>query len=79
MKEIFPRITIDPNIQFGKPVITGTRVLVEVVIGHIAAGDTFERVIAEYGITDKDVRAALKYASKIIGEETLIHTGAFSH
>jgi len=79
MKEIFPRIIIDPNVQFGKPIIAGTRVPVEVIIGHIASGDTMAKVAEEYGIDVKDIQAALKYASKIIGEETLIYNSAFSH
>jgi uncharacterized protein (DUF433 family) len=79
MKEFFPHITIDPNTQFGKPIITGTRVPVEIIIGHIAAGETIQAVAAEYGISEQDVQAALKYASKIIGEETLIYNSAFSH
>lgn len=78
MKEIFPHITVDSSIQFGKPVIAGTRVPVEVLVGHIAAGDSIEQVAAEYDITPEDVRAALKYASKIIASETLIYGSAFS-
>jgi len=78
MKEIFPHITVDCSTQFGKPVIAGTRVPVHVLVGHIAAGDSLERVAAEYGVTQDDVRAALKYASKIIADETLIYGGAFS-
>ena len=79
MKEIFPRITIDTGVQFGKPVIAGTRVPVETVVGHIAAGDTMADVAKEYGIKEADVQAALKYASKIIADETVIYSGAFSH
>ncbi|KKT74395.1 MAG: hypothetical protein UW71_C0025G0003 [Parcubacteria group bacterium GW2011_GWB1_44_7] len=72
MKEISPQITMDEKIQFGKPVITGTRVPVEVVIGHIAAGDPIEAVMKEYGLTKAQVLAALKYAAKLVGEEMLI-------
>ncbi len=79
MKEIFPHIIIDPNIQFGKPVIKGTRVPVEVIVGHVAAGDTMAEIAAEYAIEEEDIQAALKYASKIIGEETVIYSSAFSH
>ena len=79
MKEIFPHIVVDLNIQGGKPMIAGTRVPVEVIVGHLAAGDTTEQVIEEYGITQKDVQAALKYASKVIGDETLIYESAVSH
>lgn len=79
MKEIFNKITSDPAVQFGKPVIVGTRVPVDIIVGHIAAGNTPEQVAADYGLKLGDVRAALKYASKIIGEETLILQNAFSH
>ena len=72
MKEISPEITADEKIQFGKPVIVGTRVPVEVVIGHIAAGDSTEAVMKEYGLTKAQVLAALKYAAKLVGEEMLI-------
>ncbi len=79
MKEIFPGITADPAVQFGKPVIAGTRVPVDLIVGHLAAGDSIEQVMKEYQLEQADVRAALKYASKIVGEETLIFGNAFSH
>lgn len=66
MKEIFNKITSDPAVQFGKPVIAGTRVPVSIIVGHIAAGDTPEQVAEEYKLELEDVRAALKYASKIV-------------
>lgn len=72
MKEIFPHIAIDPEIQFGKPVIAGTRVPVGVVIGHIAAGTSVEEVMKEYNLTREQVLAALKYASKVVSEETVM-------
>lgn len=57
-------MTVDENVQFGKPVITGTRVPVEVVIGHIAAGDRMETVMKEYNLTKEQILATLKYATK---------------
>lgn len=72
MKEIFPGVTVDQKVQFGKPIIKGTRVPIEVIIGHIAAGDTIEKVAQEYRLTKKDVMAALKYAAKIIAQETVL-------
>lgn len=71
-KEIFPKISLDPHTQFGKPVIAGTRVPVAVVIGHIAAGDTFEEVMKEYGLDREHVLAALKYAAKVVDEEMIM-------
>ncbi|TSC77516.1 MAG: hypothetical protein G01um101424_363 [Parcubacteria group bacterium Gr01-1014_24] len=72
MKEVFQNITVDPGVQFGKPVIAGTRVPVEVVVGHLATGTTIEEVMREYNLTKEQVLAALKYASKIVAEETLM-------
>lgn len=72
MKEFFPRITIDPDVQFGKPVIAHTRVPVAVVVGHLAAGDTIEEIMTEFGLKQEDVLAALKYASKVVGEESVM-------
>lgn len=72
MKEIFPRITVDPGVQFGKPVIAGTRVPVEIIVGNIAAGMAIEEVMEEYRLTRDDVLAALRYASKVVAEETVM-------
>jgi uncharacterized protein (DUF433 family) len=60
--EIAPRITVDPTIRFGKPVIAGTRVPVELVVAKLAGGMTAEEVAEEYEIALQDVRAALGYA-----------------
>lgn len=72
MKEFFPHITIDPNVQFGKPVIAGTRVPVEILVGHMAAGDPVDKVAQEYHITREDVLAALQYAAKLVAQETVM-------
>ena len=71
-KEIFPMITIDPDTQFGKPVIAGTRVPVAVIVGQIAAGDTLQIVMKEYGLHKEQVLAALQYAAKVVGEEIVM-------
>ena len=69
MTEIAHRITVDPTIKGGKPVIKGTRVPVEVILGHLAAGDSVETVASEYGITREDVLAALAYAAELAAHE----------
>jgi len=66
MKE---RVIIDPEIQHGKPVISGTRVPVTRIIGGLAGGMTEEEVMREYGITKEDLQAALNYAAELIEEE----------
>lgn len=72
MKELAPGITVDPAVQFGKPIIAGTRVPVEIVVGHIAAGTPIEEVMHEYRLKREEVLAALKYAAKIVAEETVM-------
>ncbi|MDI6807896.1 MAG: DUF433 domain-containing protein [Candidatus Eisenbacteria bacterium] len=73
--EIAPRISVDPKIRFGKPVIAKTRVPVELVIGKLAGGMTYEEVATEYGITHEDILAALDYAGKTLADERLRMTG----
>jgi uncharacterized protein (DUF433 family) len=63
------RINIDAKIQGGKPVIKGTRVPVEVLIGHLAGGDTIEAICESYRVTELDVRAALAYAAEMLHQE----------
>lgn len=71
--EIYPGVTVDPQIVHGKPVITGTRVLVAQIVGHLAAGDTIETVREAYGLTPEQVRAALGYAaSRVTSEEVYV-------
>lgn len=60
MTEIAPGITVDENVRFGKPVISGTRVPVDLVVGKLAGGMSIEQVMEEYGVTREDVLAALR-------------------
>jgi len=64
--EIAPKISVDDNIRFGKPVITGTRVSIELILGKLAGGMTYQDVIKEYEITYEDILAALDYAAKTL-------------
>jgi uncharacterized protein (DUF433 family) len=69
MKELAPRITIDEDTRFGRPVIQGTRVPVDLVVGKLAAGLSAEEVCAEYGIEREDVLASLAYAARAVADE----------
>ena len=69
--EIAPGIVINEKVHFGKPVIKNTRVPVELVIGKLSAGMSFEDIINEYDITREDILAALGYASKILSSEEI--------
>lgn len=58
------RITIDPNILVGKPIIKGTRLAVEFIIDLLAQGWSNEEILLNYpGITIEDIQACLAYAS----------------
>ena len=65
------RIIIDPEIRHGKPVIKGTRVPVDVILGSLAGGMSVEEVAREYGISKEDVMAAIEYAAKIVAKEEI--------
>lgn len=70
--ELSPGVVVDPDVRFGKPVIKGTRVPVELVIGKLAGGMTAEEIAEEYGITQGDVLAALGYAARILASEVVL-------
>ena len=64
------RITVDPAVLVGKPVIRGTRLSVEFVVGLLAGGWSEAQVLANYpGITAEDVNACLRYAHAVLSEE----------
>jgi uncharacterized protein (DUF433 family) len=69
MVELADGITVDPTVRFGKPVILGTRVPVDTVVARVANGITIKNVAEEYGITEKDVYNALRYAALRLAEE----------
>ena len=63
---IHERITLDPKIMFGKPVIKGTRITVELILRKLAEGMTDEQILAHHPhLTVEDIRAALKFAGKL--------------
>ena len=67
--EIAPRITIDEKVRFGRPVIKRTRVPVDLNIGKLAGGMTYEEVMSEYDLTREDILAALDHAAKHLSDE----------
>lgn len=69
--EIAPRITVDEKVRFGKPVVKGTRVPVDLILGKLAGGMTYEEVMVEYDLTREDILAALNYAAKSVSEEKI--------
>jgi uncharacterized protein (DUF433 family) len=64
------RITIDPEILAGKPIIKGTRIPVELILDLLANGWTTEEILENYPqLKKKDIIAALKYAAQVLKEE----------
>ena len=59
-----PRINVDPNVMFGKPVIRGTRIPVDLVLQRLRFHGTFVGVLEEYpDLTSDDLKAAVHYAT----------------
>jgi len=68
--ELLVRITTNPGIFGGKPIIRGHRLAVEHVLGMLAAGDTPETILKGYAwLEPEDIRACLLYARRVVGHE----------
>jgi uncharacterized protein (DUF433 family) len=71
------RIALDPKVLAGKPVIRGTRLAVEFVIGLMAEGRSEADILANYsGITHEDVLACLSYARDTLSSEKVFPSAA---
>ena len=67
---LLARITIDPAVFGGKPIIRGRRLAVEHVLGMLAAGDTAETVLQGYPwLEPSDILACLLYAQRVVSRE----------
>jgi len=59
------RISIDPNIRFGKPCVRGTRITVGDILGYLAGGMSEAELLADFPqLTQDDIRACLTYAAE---------------
>jgi uncharacterized protein (DUF433 family) len=68
--ELLKRIVVDPSIFGGKPIIRGMRIAVEHVLGMLAAGDTQEKLVAEYSFLEPaDIQACIAYAHRSLSGE----------
>lgn len=68
--ELLDRITVDPNIFGGKPIVRGMRIAVEHVLGMLAAGDTPEKLLQEYPFLEPaDIQACMAYAHRTLAGE----------
>jgi uncharacterized protein (DUF433 family) len=71
-----PRVSMDPKVMLGKPVIRGTRIPVELLLRKLSEGATVEDLLDAYPrLTRADLQAAIAYAADTIAhEETLVVT-----
>lgn len=64
-QQLLERITLNPKIVVGKPVIKGTRLTVQYILNLLAHGATVAEILEEYrGITTEDIQACLLFATK---------------
>jgi len=64
-QELLERITVDPRVMVGKPIIKGTRLTVEYILNLLAHGATATEIISEYkGLTQEDVQACILFATR---------------
>ena len=70
--DLLARITFNPHIFGGKPIIRGRRLAVEHVLGMLAAGDTPDDLLAAYPwLKAADIQACLLYARKVVAQERI--------
>ena len=74
-KEVYPGVTVDPDVVHGRPVVAGTRVPVEVVTGELAGGSTYPDVMENYHLTEEQIRAALGYVTQLLSS-TMIYAAS---
>ncbi len=64
-QQLLERITINPKIMVGKPIIKGTRLTVEYIVNLLAHGATVEEILQEYaGLAQEDIQACLLFAAQ---------------
>ena len=69
-EELLKRITANPHIYDGKPIIRGRRLAVEHILQMMAAGDTPDDLLRAYDWLERDdIQACLVYAARVVGRE----------
>lgn len=72
MENLLERITIDPNVLFGKPSIRGMRYPVSLILDLMAAGMKSEEILEDYpDLEEEDILACLAFAAKLISVESI--------
>ena len=69
-KDFMKRIVVNPKVMVGKPVIKGTRITVEAIVGRAAEGMSFDEILEDFPyITKEDIKSALLYAESLVAGE----------
>lgn len=71
-EELLQRITVDPQVCFGRPCIRGTRIWVSLIVDNLAEGLSEAELLSAYPqLTPQDIRAALAYAAEMTRERVI--------
>ncbi|MCD4782509.1 MAG: DUF433 domain-containing protein [Candidatus Eremiobacteraeota bacterium] len=71
--ELLNRIEVDPGIMVGKPIIRGTRLTVQYILGILGRGATVEEILQEYkGLSREDIMACLLFATEALDSFTYL-------
>lgn len=71
-EELTRRISIDPNVCFGKPCVRGTRIWVSLIVDNLAEGIAEDQILEAYPqLETQDIRAALAYAAEMTRENII--------
>ena len=72
-ENLLGRITINPHVMVGKPVIRGTRLTVQYILGLLAHGTTIDEILRDYdGLTREDILACLLFAMEALESTTFV-------
>ena len=72
-QQLLERITLDPQVMVGKPVIKGTRLTVEYILNLLAHGATTAEILDEYnGLVQEDIQACLLFAARSLNDTTFV-------
>jgi len=72
-QQLLERITLDPQVMLGKPVIKGTRLTVEYVLNLLAHGATVTEILEEYqGLMPEDIQACLLFATRSLANTSFM-------
>ncbi len=71
-EELLARISVDPNVCFGKPCIRGHRIWVSLILDLLASGVSIPDILEDYHIEEADVRACIAYGAEMARERYVI-------